>query len=677
MMSVSLRRLFRVVSVLALFNAAFLLAASRWPDITAGDFAQPPALIDPEAGAEVLVSETTMDESSPEEIVWEHFLRVRILDDRGVNRFRKIELAYDGSKSISRIEAKTYKPDGSVLALDRKEIFERDVVKTRSSRRSVVSFAPPGLEPGVILEYSYVEHRENISAFWPLNFQRDLPARLVRFRLKPYPVPGYGLRSISFNVPPFNLKADAQGTYTLEATNLKGWKSEPFQLPPMQLQAAALIYYTQEGAKISPDRYWADAGERLHQRTATQTKTTKAVRAFLDGLIAPDDAPDSKLRKIHDAVRARIVNHDKDTAGYTGEQRRKLPKNDNAEETLGRGHGRGDDLVIAFTALARAAGFDARLALANDRTFILYTEKMREPFVFTKLVAAVRTGETWTFCDPGAVYLPFGVLDWKYTGTIALVADRERAILAPVPPPGAAASGRTRKATLALDEQGTLEGHITVTNTGYFDLVAKNKYDALSPAEREKSLKEEVQKQFPLAELSDITFEHAADPLQPLVLSYLLRVPGFAEQTGTRLFLQPAVLHKGVPPLFDAPTRRSPIIFNHLYHERDSFEIGLPPGCTLEAGNAPAALDLGNFGRYAVTVGYASGRALVIYSREFELLGPGAAQKHYPAVKRLFEEVHARDNHVLTFRTAPGTGPTARAAETSASATPGRNDPDD
>ncbi|HEY8994178.1 MAG TPA: DUF3857 and transglutaminase domain-containing protein, partial [Lacunisphaera sp.] len=574
----------------------------------------------------------------------------RIVDERGVGRFRKIELPFDNSTSISGIEVRTYKPDGTVLKLDKKEIFERDIVKSRSSRRSVKSFAPPGLEPGVIFEYSYVENRERITPLWPLHFQRDVPARLVRFRLKPYPVPGYDLRSISFNLPAFRLKADAQGYFTLEAANLKGWKNEPFQFPPIHLQAAAVIYYSQEQGNLAPEAYWAKASAKLYARTESAAKPTKAVRAAVEKLIAPDDAPDSKLRKLYDFVRTKLANQDLDVAGFTAEQRRKFEKNDNAEETLAHGRGTADDLVIAFTALARAAGLDARLAQASDRTFIVYNDKMREPFIFRKLVAAVRTGESWTFCDPGARYLPLGMLDWKYTGTSILVADREKALLPFVPMSPAADSVRTRKAAFSLDDQGTLEGRITTISTGYYDAVAKNNFDALSSEEREKRLKADLQKQFPLAELNDIVFEHAADPLEPMVLSFQLRLPGFAERTGSRLFVQPAVLYKGIPPLFDTSERRGPIVFNHLYREADSFEIAVPAGYTLEAGNAPPDLDLGKFGRYEIHIGYAPKNAKITYTRRFELFAPGAPLKFYPAVKQLFEAVTERDNHTLTFR---------------------------
>jgi hypothetical protein len=523
-------------------------------------------------------------------------------------------------------------------------------VKTRHARESIKSFAPPGLEPGVIFEYSYQEGHERITPLWVLNFQRDVPVRLKRYRLKPYAAPGYNLRNVAFNLPPFNPTPDASGFYTFEAKNLKAWKDEPFQFPEIQLRASAVIYYNPVEGSMTAEAYWAKVCGRLQAQTDATAKPTKAVRAALEKIVAASDTPDAKLHKIYDFVRTKLANQDLDVAGYTWEQRQKLPRNDDAGETLARGRGTGDDLVAAFVALARAASFDARLAQTNDRTFILYNDQMREPFVFRKLVAAVRTGETWTFFDPSARYLPFGILDWRFSGTAALVGDRKQALLPRVALPNAAASVRSRKGVFTLDEQGTLEGRVTVTGTGYFDVAAKNRYDALSAEERAKQLQDEVQKQFPLAELSEITFEHAADPLQPLVLSYQLRLPGFAERTGARLFFQPAVLYKGLQPMFEAPERRGAILFHYLYREADTFEIAVPVAFKLEAGNAPPPLDFGKSGRYDVKVAYTPKSGQITYEREFEFFNAAIASKFYPAVKRLMEEVNERDNHTLTFR---------------------------
>ncbi|HEY8994625.1 MAG TPA: hypothetical protein VIM71_08190, partial [Lacunisphaera sp.] len=62
--------------------ASSSLAASRWNDVTPDDFKEAAPLIDPDAGAEILIAETNMDESVPNDVRWTHFIRVRIVDER-------------------------------------------------------------------------------------------------------------------------------------------------------------------------------------------------------------------------------------------------------------------------------------------------------------------------------------------------------------------------------------------------------------------------------------------------------------------------------------------------------------------------------------------------------------------------------------------------------------------
>src|SRR5205807_1240753 len=119
----------------------------------------------------------------------------------------------------------------------------------------------------VIFEYSYVEHRDRITPLWALHFQRDVPVRLARYRLRPYPAGGFDLRSVSFNLPSFSLKPDREGFFTLEAARLKGWKNEPFQIPPIQLQAAAIVYYSPHEGNLTTEAYWAKVGGGLYRRT--------------------------------------------------------------------------------------------------------------------------------------------------------------------------------------------------------------------------------------------------------------------------------------------------------------------------------------------------------------------------------------------------------------------------
>lgn len=628
-------------------------AAPKWPDFDRAEFAIAKPQVEPDADAEIILRETVIDDSTPGETITDHYHRIRIYTDRGVDRFAKIELFHERNVDLTGIEARTLHSDGTVTELGRKDVFSREVLRSGNSRVTVKSFAPPALTPGVVLEYRYRERRNRQGQIHPLRFQGDLPARLVRYRFHPINLPmvmpGFSLRCLTFNYPDPKLEADARGYYPFEARNIPTRKPEPMQPEMIQSHVAVLLYYSLSDER-TPVTYWTKQSESLHARTESAAKVTKAVKAALTGLVSPGDPDADKLRKIHDYCRSRIVNRDRDSTGFSREQRSKLPANATATDTLKHGNGTAGDINTLFVALARAAGIDARLALGNDRNQIVYMPNLLEPFIFTKLVAAVRLGTKWNYYDPGAGYLPPEMLDWKYCGTSALIADPKQGLILPVGSAAAGASIARREAKFTLDEMGTLEGEVTVTYTGYFEAAQKNALDSATPEERKKFVTDEVQKTLKLAEVTAVETEHAADPLAPITLRYHLQVPEFAEHTDLRLFLQPAVFRKGLPPLFQAATRTTTVLFDHHYTEVDDVTITLPEGFELEAGSAPDDLPLGQLGEYEVSITLTKLSRQLHHQRRFSLHAIGFSPKYYDIIKHAFDGLHARDNHVLTLK---------------------------
>ena len=72
--------------------------------------------------------------------------------------------------------------------------------------------------------------------------------------------------------------------------------------------------------------------------------------------------------------------------------------------------------------------------------------------------------------------------------------------------------------------------------------------DEESETEREESLKEEIKKQMSAAEITNIKIENVTDHVKPLIYSYHVRFPNYAQRTGKRLFLQPAFFQHGLGP---------------------------------------------------------------------------------------------------------------------------------
>lgn len=630
------------------------LSAANWPAIKPEELADTKPQVEPDAGIEILVQETEIDASDFNFTSSDVYFRLKIYTNEGVDKVAKIQIPYSRQDdSVSDIEARTIKPNGTILELKRQDIYDREIVKAGNIRTWVKSFAPPGLEPGDIVEYRYHLARDGRNFMFPFVFESDKPARSVVYRLKPLglPVPGLGLQMLSVNYPKQELKANRQGYYEFTAKNVRSRKEEPFRPPATQILTSVVLYYVVDAIK-SPDAFWADASHRLSRENDAPTKPTKAIIAEAQGLVSPADTADEKLRKIHDFCRSQIINRHSDASGLTRAERRKLKPNASAADTLKTRQGSANEINTLFVALARAAGFDARIALGNDRTQYLFSPNIPVPFAFTRRVAAVNLGERWAYFDPGALYLPAGMLDWRIGDTSILIANEKQKLIQQQPSAPAERSLRRQSATLTIQEDGSLEGDVTLECTGYFEVADKNSLDAATPDQIKKRLQGELEPHLKGIELSHIRVENANKPLEPLKVSFHLRVPEFAERTGSRLFVQPNVFRRGGRALFEAATRETNIIFPHRYRELDEITLTLPEGLDLEAASSPAGFDVSKVGAYTVDISWARGKRTLHYRREFTFNTVGFPAERYPAVKRLFEVVHERDNHTLTFRQA-------------------------
>ena len=155
------------------------------------------------------------------------------------------------------------------------------------------------------------------------------------------------------------------------------------------------------------------------------------------------------------------------------------------------------------------------------------------------------------------------------------------------------------------------------------------------------------------AELSNIRIENVTDRVKPFTCSFHVRVPGYAQRTGKRLFLQPEFFQRGIEPLFPTGTRNHSVYFHYPWSEDDTVEISLPAGFALDNPDAPQPFTASNVGKYDVSIGLTKDKKTLVYSRKFFFGSNGIlifAQTSYPQLKLIFDTVHDRDNHTITLK---------------------------
>jgi hypothetical protein len=554
---------------------------------------------------------------------------------------------------ITDIAARTIKPDGTVIDLKKSDIFDQTRAKVGGLKIQVKSFAMPAVEPGCIVEYKWKETRyDSVADYLPLEFQRDIPVQLVKYYVKPVPNEVYGMRAQTFHgdTTPFKKENDGYNSTTMK--NVPAFHEEPYMPPEKDVRPWMLVYYS-EDRKLTPEKFWPTYAKETYEKYKSSMKVSEELRRVATTVVGDASTPDDKLQRLFEFCRSRIKNSNDAATGLTPDEKAKLKENKTPADTLKHEIGTGRDIDLLFAALATAVGFDARYAQVSDRGYAYFAPAFTDPYFLRAHEIAVRVGSEWRFFDPASTYVPYGMLRWQEEGQQALICDPKESAFVPTPVSGPEKSSKRRVAKLRLSEDGTIEGDVRVEYTGHVAATMKKTGADEAPTEREKGLVDGVKGRLSTAEVTDIKIENATDPVKPYVYAYHIKVPGYAQRTGKRLFLQPSFFHHGVSAVFPNSERKHPIYFPYPWSEDDSITIELPAGFAMDNADQPAGVVAGKITQYDVKMTITKdGRTLDLHRTFFfggqnSIIFPVTA---YPQLKTLFDSIHERDEHTITLK---------------------------
>lgn len=653
-----------VVCLLAVIAVAGATPAAAvfedWKPVDPTELALKTPTVEKDADAEGLFWEVRIDDNPDGDLIFTHYLRVKVFTDRGRESQSKIDLPFGNLSGreiqIKDIAARTIKPDGSIVELKKEDIFERTIVKVSGLKVKARSFAMPSVEPGCIIEYRWREVRKKSGAHYlRLQFQRDIPVRRVQYLIKPYDYPGLGFNSITMHGPTTQWVKEKNGFFSTTMTNMPAMQEEARMPPEDQVKTWMLVYYAPGDKRPDADKYWMQVGKDFYEKNKSLIKPNDEVKKLAATLIAEAKTDDEKLERLYEFCRTKIRNWNDDAAGLTAEEREKLKDNKNPGDTLKHGVGSGQDIDTLFAALANASGFDARIALSPDRGDLFFDKSLPNDYFIDPRNVAVNVGGTWKFFNPGYNHIPYGMLIWREEGEQALITDPKQPTWVETPMSPPEKSQIKRRAKLKLTEDGTLEGEVSVEYSGHFAIDRKEDIDEESETQRVDRVKEEIKEVMSAAELSDIKVQNVADYTKPLTYTFHIRVPGYAQRTGKRIFIQPAFFQRGVSPLFATAGRKHPIYFSFPWSEDDHVQIELPPGYALDNADAPAAFGSGKISEYKPALSVTSDGKMLIYKRAFFFGGGNAVLfplETYPAMKGYFDQLHKQDNHNIALKQA-------------------------
>jgi len=625
----------------------------EWRPVDPADLALKGAVVEPNADAEAIFWDIRIDDGGENDLVLNHYVRIKIFTERGRDQYSKIDIPYIGGVKIKDVAARTIKPDGSIIELLKDDIIEKTVVKVSGLKLRTKTFAFPGIEPGAIIEYKWKEVRSNSSANnMRLQFQRDIPVQAVTYRIKPAQNMSWDVRP--FNMDQFTFQREKNGFDVTTVNRVPAFREEPMMPPEDSVRSWALVRYHGLFSVLSSYSFQAAQTYYIFQ---PYMKVDNDIKKKAAEIVEGARTVDEKVLKIFEFCRTNIRNTDDKNAGFTDEDLEKLKENKKPSDTLKRGVGSGSDMNLLFAALVNAAGYEAHVVLLPDRGRRFFDRNVIVPGALKPTSIAVRSGETWKFFDLGSIYVTPPMLPWQEEGVDGVIADSTPEWLrTPMSPPDKSKEKRT--ATFTLDENGTLEGDVSIEYTGHLAVERKKLNDDDSPVQREENLKEAVKGRMSSAELTNIIVENATDPVKPFMYKYHVRVPGYAQRTGKRLFFQPGYFHKGIEALFSAGTRRYPIYFRFPWSEEDKITVTLPKGYALDNADRPAPINVQEICKLEINMGVTQDQRILIYKRNFffggndSILFPVTTYDH---IKRLFDEISKVDNHMITLKQSAAT----------------------
>jgi hypothetical protein len=589
-----------------------------------------------------------VDDGGADDLVLQHYVRIKIFTENGRDKHSKMDIPYISGVKIKDIAARTIKADGSIVELAKEDIIEKTVVKVSGLKLRTKTFAFPGIEPGAIIEYRWKEVISNASANnLRLQFQRNIPVQSITYHLKPANSAAVDVRAFNMSTPRF--EKEKNGFRVATVTNMPAFREEPLMPPEDSVRSWAMVKYN---GLFSLLLGYSMVAAQVNIGFEPYLKVDKEIKNKAAEITAGANTPDEKIEKLFDFVRTNIKNTQNENSGFTEDDIEKLKENKKPSDTLKRGVGPGIDVNLLFAALCNAAGLEARVALLPDRGQRIFDRNVVIPGAIRPSNIAIRFGDTWKFYDPGLQYITPGMLRWQEEGVDALIVDESPVwTRTPLSPPDKSKEKRT--ATLRLDEDGTLEGEVTVEYTGHLAVERKRLNDEDSPTQREENLKEMIKERLSSAELTNIVIENATDPVKPFIYKYHVRVPEYAQRTGKRLFVQPGFFLKGIEPMFSASARRYPIYFHYPWSEEDKITIELPKGYVLDNADRPSPINAGRISQHTVEMGITTDGKTLHYNRTFHFGDRDVlffTVDKYEQIKRLFDEISKADHHMITLK---------------------------
>ncbi len=436
------------------------------------------------------------------------------------------------------LRARVIRPNGAVLVLDPKTIDESPASPDPGlfDDRKLLRAPIPGVEAGAIVE-------------WETTKTRTTP-----------PFAGtLGGQPLAYLYPVGRIRCRVEASASLPFA----WKSLGLDLQPRTALASGRIVRTWERTAVPPlddieDGTPPDVAQQPQVEFSTGTSWQKAAdfyRARVDERIAAGAPPAGFLprgpfeSRLHEmASLAEVVRRDVRYTGVHFGEAALVPTA--PDEVVRRRFGDCKDQATLLTALLRARGFDAAVALVNADGYPDVEPALPSLEGFDHAIVHVAGfGASGVFIDTTSRFERVGEVPAPLEGRLALICRPGTTGLVRIPASPAAANTSRTTVTVTIPEFGRTRCREEVAYTGAFETNRRSFYDGVSEADRKKYFERQADVRYLGATLVRGTVTDARDLSKPFRVELEMERSRLAEATdqGATFLVEPSVVLGNLP----------------------------------------------------------------------------------------------------------------------------------
>ncbi len=455
-----------LVSSLSLVSNLFGQASDSWLPVPKDDLALKENPANPGSSAMILERQVYTDDEKRVQTEW---VRIKVFTETG-RGYADVEIPYFlKTTSVEDIRGRTVRPDGTAIPFNG-EVFDTIVAKYKKYRYQAKTFTLPGVDVGSVIEYSYALHWKDrfpdyvrngknyiVPEGWTVptttwTVQQNLFTRHAVFIIRP--VKGGRLDFAKVRLPDSFPTSQPDGTMRMELNNVVAIEVEDHMPPKSLLTSRVHFYYT---VGFIGD-YWRTISKAQAERMQKFTEKTRSLEQTANSIAPSGDPPETRLRKLYARVQqVRYLSYEPSRTDQET-KREHLTENKSADDILHHNYAYANEINLLFTALARAAGFDASVVEVVDRSSAIFEPQVLDASQLNAMVVLVRLKGENLYFDPSTRFCPYGFVPWFEFGTAGLRWDKLGGSILQVRSPASEAGAIERTAELKLQPDGSLEG---------------------------------------------------------------------------------------------------------------------------------------------------------------------------------------------------------------------------